>query len=780
MLAALVEDTAGDGLALAAAGGYGRGELWPHSDIDILVLTGPRSSVSPASVRGLLYPLWDAGWQVGHAVRTAKDAVTFAAGDLHAATSLLSVRFIAGERSYYDELLDRRARWSKRDRRQVVRRIVAALAERHAGAERAGWSLAPDLKDDIGGLRDAHVLAWVAAVSGAAGSDGDGLRPRIEAPYETLAAVREALHGELARKGDRIRIDLQPKVARRLGLTGAGGIDEMMEAVHSAARAIEHLTRRELQNISAAALGGPRRSGRREEIGPGIVLDDGYLRATPTDIAGVLDLVAAHARSGKPVAAPALEAAEAVVLGAETPLWDGSLRAAFLSILEGPHAAPALELLDDLGTWRVLLPEWEQVRGRAQHDVYHRYTVDAHSFLTVRELQRAIEEDTIALDARLGDEHGVLYLAALMHDIGKGSGEDHSVAGARLAEAAGGRMGLGEAGSRELAHLVLHHLLLPDTATRRDLSDGAVISQIASRVGTPQRLRALYALAIADGRATGPEAWTDWKAALVRSLYLKVLHALETGDVPQRVDVKGAAAEIEALDPQLAGRAAAILSSLPPSYIDSAPALTLADEVRLLSLPLGPGEIRTSIDDAAGDRTLVTVCLPDRPGTLARTAGVLTLHRVSVRSAQAFSTSSGMALERFDVATPEAPRWDEVIASLKAAYSGRLALDAHLERKAADYRPPGTIDPEIRVLQDEAEHSTVIEVRAPDALGLLYAIASGLSDLDLDIHVAKIDTLGERVVDVFYVRTPWGTKIDDRQAAEVERAIRHRFERLFG
>ena len=200
----------------------------------------------------------------------------------------------------------------------------------------------------------------------------------------------------------------------------------------------------------------------------------------------------------------------------------------------------------------------------------------------------------------------------------------------------------------------------------------------------------------------------------------------------------------------------------------------------MLSKALGPGEIRTKVsDDLPGSHFLLTVCVPDRPGTLARTAGVLALHRVPVQSAQAFSTSSGEALERFVLGAPPSS-WDDLLETLEAAYSGRLALDAHIERKAADYRPTVPVVPEVRVLHDEADHSTVIEVRAPDALGLLYALTAGLSDLDLNIHVAKIDTLGDRVVDVFYVRTAWGAKIDEHQAVEVERSIEHRSARLFG
>jgi [protein-PII] uridylyltransferase len=293
-------------------------------------------------------------------------------------------------------------------------------------------------------------------------------------------------------------------------------------------------------------------------------------------------------------------------------------------------------------------------------------------------------------------------------------------------------------------------------------------------------LRLLYILAAADGRATGPEAWSEWKATLVRDLYRRALIAVETGELPARNDVSTRAREIESYEPTLAGRAQSILSSLPPSYLDSVPVPDMVDELRLLLQRPGPGEVRCRVEPSteAGE-VAVTVCALDRPGTLARTAGVLALHRVSVRRAQAYSTNDGIALERFLVHPEAEPAWDRFVADLEAAYSGRLALDARLERKIADYRPPTSVDADVRVLAGASETSTVIEVRAPDTLGLLYAITSAISALDLDINVAKIDTLGERIVDAFYVRTSWGSSLDEEQGREVERSILHRIEKLF-
>lgn len=771
-LAALHDEVSGTlEVALIAVGGYGRGELSPHSDIDLLVVTGKRSQPAPAVIRGLLYPLWDAGWQVGHAVVEVRHALERAEGDLQAATALLGARLVAGSEALYEELTDRRARWIDKNRRDLTRRIVASLKQRHERRERAGWTLAPDLKDDIGALRDVHVAGWLGHLTDPVAP------PELEAAAEVLLGVREALHAQMKRKNDRIRIDLQASVARTLGLEDA---DALMERVHRAARTIEFVGDRCIQQMVERILGGPRRSGSSRALDHGVRVQDGRITGTVTDVAGALRLFAAHARTGYPIAGASLEAARSVTTAAQARAWSDDERTAFVDLLHADHASAGLEMLDHMQAWSALMPEWKNVRGRAQHDVYHRYTVDGHSFITVEEVTRVLRDDPIATTA-LGSDvpTDTLYVAALLHDIGKGSGEDHSVAGERLARTIAQRMGFPASDVGDVAALVRHHLTLVDTATRRDLDDGSVIATLAESIGTTDRLRHLYVLTVADARSTGPEAWNDWKSALVADAYRKTMVALETGAMPVRNDVAARAGELEAFEPALAGRAVEVLESLPRSYLSSTSIEVAADEVRMLLNPPERGEVACRIDALEEGHAVVTVCMVDRPGTLARTAGVFALRRISVHSAQAYGTTSGLALQRFIVSSSEQIDWAAFEADLAAAYSGRLALEARLKPKAIDYRPTDEIRVEVRVLQDVSPHSTVVEVRGPDALGLLFALASGLADLDLDIHVAKIDTLGARVVDVFYVRTLAGAKLAADQVGEVERAIEHRTRALF-
>ncbi|HKE99985.1 MAG TPA: [protein-PII] uridylyltransferase [Actinomycetes bacterium] len=774
------------GVALVAVGGYGRGELSPLSDVDLLVVT--RDGEPPRErLQQLLYPLWDAGMEVGHAVRSPDAAVEHALGDPDAATALLSARLVAGDAGTFELLLAHRAGWLEAHGRELVRSVLERTAERHRRVQRAGWVLAPDLKQDVGGLRDLHTVAWVAAAAGAPGPS-----ERLTAAGELLLAVREALHAGARRRNDRVRIDLQPALARRLGFDGPEGVDQLMAQVHTAARTVEHLGAIEAQLAAERVLGGPRRSGRVVDLGHGVRIEDGVLNLARADRSGArpaaaLRLLAAVAATDRPLAVP-LHAWLARCFERRGPLdaWDPGTRAAFLELLPGPAARRALELLDHVGGWPVLLPEWARIRGLAQYDLYHRHTVDGHLFATVAELSAALADSPVAREAadQAGDL-GTLYLAALLHDAGKGSGTDHSAEGERLAREAGRRMRLDPAATDELATLVGQHLLLVTTATRRDLDDPAVIRAVAGQVGSARRLRLLYLLTVADARATGPEAWTGWKDALVRELYRKTLRALDTslaaggrlGD-----DVAARAREVAAHAPDLAADAERLLRTFPDSYPRSASVGDIAGELRLLLPPPRPGEVRHLLDtEPSRGHPVLAVCVPDRPGTLARTAGVLALNRISVLRAQAYSTTGGFALERFVVDPTPQVRWGQVRSDLEAAFAGRIAIEARLERKARDYRGGAAREgqePDVRVLADASERFSVVEVRAGDALGLLYAITAALSDLDLDIHVAKIDTLGSRVVDVFYVRTAWGAKLPPEQAGEVRLAVRHRVARL--
>nr|MBA2725506.1 HD domain-containing protein [Actinomycetota bacterium] len=632
-------------LSLVAVGGYGRGELAPYSDVDLLVLHTNRSEeqISKGALRKLLYPLWDAGFQVGHAVVSPADAIARCKGDLHAATSILSARRVAGAPEPFEELMDRRARWMAKDRRSVARQITEGALERRARRAYAGWSLAPDLKEDIGGLRDLHAMGWLAGLS-----EQRTVPEEARRAGETLLSVREALHAEVPRRTERIRIDLQPRVARRMGLADPDGADALMERVHSSARTIEWTAEVFLRSVRRAIDEGPKRSGSSEILAEGIVLQDGAVVAdpsTPADTEHGFALLKVLATCGKPVAestAKWLKAALARVT------WTPTARADLCRLLEGEHVEQALRMMDHLGLWPAILPEWQQIRGRAQHDPYHRYTIDGHLFRCTWGVSACIQEDRgarIAADEleACGQSLSPLFLAALLHDIGKGTGEDHSEAGERSARGALTRMGFDDVFIDQVGALIRHHLLLSDTATRRDIDDGHVIQGVVGKVGDPVLLRLLLILSQADGRATGPEAWTAWKASLVSDLYHRVLQVFETGSVS--------------------------------SVVSSTEVETMVEELRL-SMEGGSDDIGCRIEpDPTGRQASISLALSDRPGTLARAAGVLALHRMSVLKAQAYTSSSGQAFQLFVVLTPPGSNWDRLRADLLAVHSSRLALE---------------------------------------------------------------------------------------------------------
>lgn len=775
----LLKDGREDDLCLVAVGGYGRGELAPHSDIDLLVLWvgRPDDAVTKAALRDLLYPLWDAGFTVGHAVTSPKGALERCKGDHHAATSLLSARRVAGSEQAFEELVDRRARWIQKERRAVARQITEGVLERRARRSYAGWTLAPDIKEDVGGLRDLHALGWFAALS-----DEMPVPEPARRAGEVLISVREALHLEVPRRTDTMRIDLQAKVARRMSL-GDEGADVLMEKVHSAAREIEWTTGRSVRRVVGALDRGPARSGSSTTLATGIFLQDGEVTVDlllPQDCTQGFALLAAVASCGKPLADSAVDWLKEALASVA---WTAAARDNFSLILRGEHAEQTLRLMDHLDLWPAALPEWSQIHGRAQYDLYHRYTVDGHLFKTVDVLSDCLDDPLARIAAdelqASGQSLAPLYLAALLHDIGKGSGTDHSEAGEEIARRAMIRMGFDDLVIDQVSSLVRHHLLLSDTATRRDIDDGQVIESVARKLRTTAALRMLLILSQADGRATGPEAWTTWKASLVGELYRRVLHALETGRLPERSDVNSRLQELERYDPVLSAATGDLLQTLPPSYVSSTEVEIMAEELKMLAA--GDNAVRCRIDpDPVSGQASITLALTNRPGTLARAAGVLTLHRMSVLRAQAYVSSAGKALQRFVVKTPPDPNWGKLDADLESVYSSRLALEPRLERKIRDYGGGGLTTVEIRTLPEEALHSTVIEVRARDAIGLLYAITRAVEDLDLDIHVAKIDTLGDRVVDVFYVRTLTGGKLDELQSREVEISIQHRVDRLLG
>jgi [protein-PII] uridylyltransferase len=492
---------------------------------------------------------------------------------------------------------------------------------------------------------------------------------------------------------------------------------------------------------------------------------------------GALDVLEAAAAAAE-VDAPFDRASLVRLREMQPPVWDVWERAAFLRLLRaGERAIPVFEALDHEEVLPRLLPEWEHVRSLPQRNAYHRFTVDRHSLEAVAESARlldAAEVEPLVFDgaiARACRRPELLLLAALLHDIGKGLPGEHSDVGARVAADVARRIGLDSEGREVLTWLVRDHLLLADTATRRDLSDETVVDNFAAAcAGDGERLRLLYLLTVGDSRATGPAAWGATKAALLRDLFVKAATAIEQGAAAALANERRA--ELARCIGESA--AATFLANLPPAYVLAFDAETMARHRELLSRD-GTAVV---CDVGADGRIVATVVAPDRRGLLATLAGALTCSGLTVLEANLFSTADGQALDVFRASDPfgrvERHGASKVTANLEAALAGDLDVEAGVRGRVRDYsrlgHRRGAAQVDVRL--DASETATVLEVHADDDVGLLYRLAATFPALDLDVRVAKVSTLGERVVDVFYVRDANGARVTDGPTLErVRRAL---------
>jgi [protein-PII] uridylyltransferase len=713
------------GLALVAAGGYGRGELAPGSDLDVILVHNGRRDVGTIA-DALWYPVWDQGIHLDHSVRTPKQMMAVAEDDLRAALGLLDARFVAGDSAIADPIPARIHKlWRARARRWLPI-LAAAVAERHDGRGSVAFLLEPDLKEAHGGLRDVHALR--AAALAAPVLEEIVSSPQLHAAASLLVTVRVELQRHATRPSDRLLLQDQDGVAAAMGLTDA---DELMALVAEAGRAVAWASDDGWRRVESW-LRGPkgRVAGGDRPIGEGLALRDGEVALMPgadpgRDPSLPLRAAEASARLGVPLTRAALDRLSREAAPPGDP-WPEGARQAFVAVLGcGPAAIPAVETLDQQGILVRYLPEWKAVRNKPQRNAYHRYTVDRHL------LEAAAQAAALVRRVARPD---LLLVGALLHDIGKGYPGDHTQAGTEVVALLAPRLGFSSDDVDVLVTLVRHHLLLPDTATRRDLDDPDTIRLVADAVGDRPTLELLAALAEADGLATGPSAWGHWKAGLVATL-------------------------VDRVGRHLAGE-----------RLEHSPALPSAEHRRLMAAR------RLAV---VADGSTVTVVGPDRPGLMAAVGGTLALHGLDVRSAVAGSDEAGMAVEVLEVESTlgRAPDWERVEQDLAAVLSGRLALDARLAERARTYarsRPPSAGGPApvtVLIDNDASSAATVVEIRAPNAIGLLYHVTKSLLACGLDIVSARVSTLGHEVVDAFYVRHQNGAKVTDRSTLDRLRAI---------
>lgn len=718
------------GAALVAVGGYGRAELSPGSDIDLYLLHDPSVDVTALAER-IWYPIWDSGLKLGHAVRTVKDTLSLASDDLDTATAVLDARAIAGDPHFASELRSKGlALWQKRSKRWLAEMDVR-VTERHERAGEVAYLLEPDLKDGRGGLRDVHAIRWAEA-AGMTLLPGDD--EAIAEAYSIVLGVRVELHRRTGRNSDRLLLEEQDSVSSSLGYRDA---DELMRALSTAARTIAWVSD-DLWARVESSLEGPirRRLWRDKDVAPGVVFREGVVAlAAGADPANdpnlVLRVAVAAARNDARIERAALDR-----LADSAPLptpWGEETRRLFVDLfLAGRGAVEVVETLDQRGLWEPILPEWGHIRCRPQRNAYHRFTVDRH--LAETAANAAAVADRV-------ERADLLAMGALLHDIGKGRPGDHTEVGIEMVATMAPRMGFDEADTAVIQTMVREHLLLPDIATRRDLSDDGTIAYVADRAGDLTTLNLLHALTEADSLATGSAAWGPWKEELVGVLVDRVASVLSGAEISEATDVGFPSAHQRDL---------------------------LAQRRRII--------------EHAGDQ-LVLVS-PDRPGLFSRVAGVLSLNGLTVLEAAVHSDDNDMALEQIRVRNDfgDEVRWDRVTRDLERALDGRLALEARLAERSRTYLPPRRLPglvthPEVIVDNRLSNDRTVLEVRARDSVGLLWRITRALHELDLDITSAKVQTIGTDAVDSFYVRGADGRKITDHDhLAEIERALMYAIE----
>lgn len=713
------------GVALVAVGGYGNGERAPFSDIDVLLVHENLPNYAEVA-EAIWYPIWDRGIKVGYAVVTLEQAATLLAEELHWATALLSARHVCGDRALTDALCRSAGDLWRTDGVRLVDSIAESVHARHRNYGDVAFQIEPQLKEGRGGLRDVHALRWAATVDDVIFASSRS--EQLETAGALLLEVRVALHRLEGRGVDTLSLDLQDELAAAMNYPSG---HELMVDVAQAGRTVAWLS-----DEAWAAWTRTRRPFPHHDLDPAspYIVNDGTIGLLPAETQefsaqNLLELAHYAALHGLALDRDTLAAFARSAMVVPSP-WDARLRQLFAGLLLTRRAA--IDVIDDLDHFDLFtrfVPEWHAVRCCPQRNVMHTWTVDRHLCETAA--------NAAALVDRV-ERPDLLVVGALLHDIGKGRDGDHTEIGMELIETIGARMGYPDEEVAVLVDLCKHHLLLPDFATRRDLADPGTINAVAAAVDSVEFLEMLAALTEADSIATGPATWGTWKAGLLQELVSRTTRVLE-----------GEALE----DMGLAGF---------PS-----------DEVRTA---MERGELWFDTQKA----TLVAVA-PNESALLSRVAGALAISGLDVLDAASFIDDDHMSACRFTVQPPATGvvDWEPVVDWVRRALEGQVALTARVQQRAQRYqrfqRTLAATPPRVDVVIDNhvSDVSTVLEVHAPDSIGLLYRITQALSELCLEIRTAKVQTFGPQAVDSFYVVNHHGHKILERGTLEeIDRALR--------
>jgi [protein-PII] uridylyltransferase len=791
---------------VVAQGGYGRGELNPSSDIDLLFLYPWK--VNPwveTLAEVILYALWDAGLQVGHALRNARECVRLAARDLKVKTALLDARFVSGDARLYAEFDDRMIEdvWGTHLGRFFSEKLRENV-ERHARAGDSVYLLQPQLKEGKGGLRDLHTALWMAKVRYKVrsfhelvtrGVVGEKALAELDHALDFLWRVRNALHFATDSHQDQLTFELQERLAPVLGFgAGRAGVEAFMRAYYGHATTVNRFGEtvmarcmqptepyRGTQPATRTIRDGMRIQGRLLSIAGREVLE--------RDPANVVRVFAEAQRHGVALAPGTAELVrESIGCLADHRDAPGVADAMRAILRAKGHVYETLVEMHKLGVLAAVIPEFGLIDCLIAHDPFHIYTVDHHSLMGVREVERLRTGEFAKTLPHLTqvvneiDRPELLFLGMMFHDVGKGYGHDHSGRGARMMGEIAVRLGLNEDERGACEFLVQHHLLMSHLAQRRDVHDDQLIVDFCRTVGTVDNLQRLYVLTYADIRAVAPGVWNNWRDALLGELYGRAREFLEKGVVqPEDRAARGARirTRVIAASPSLRRpELEAFLAVMPDSYLLATPEELIAghgDLWRRFHAAEDAGErppVATAIVDFP-DRGYgeLAVCTRDRPGLFAMLSGVLAAQGMNIMAARITTSTDGVALDAFrvsrdgDDAVPD-ERWERVESALRKVLGGTLDVEELVARSARPSsvlarRPRRRVPTVVEVHNDVSRDYTVLDVYTGDRVGVLFRITNCLYHLWVDIHLAKITTMVDQVLDVFYVTDNEGRKIED-------------------
>jgi [protein-PII] uridylyltransferase len=790
-------------MALVAVGGYGRLELAPASDVDLLFLYHPSArELAVQLCEQVVRDCWDAGLSLGSSLRTVKDSVSLAATDLSVHTAILEARLLIGSRPLVAQLTEQITRLTRGTRCNPF--IDAVVAERTQEQEKFGSAvhmLEPDVKKSKGGLRELHMIRWIArARYGIAGLDDLGREAlaahdvtTLRNAHEFLLRVRNELHFHSRKAQDGFTLNDQVRLAEVFGFEdrpGMLGVERFMQQYYRHGDALAEVAERFVAASRRSAplnrLFGPFRS-RTRRISDEYLIFEGQLAPTPgylSTLLGSLERIVRFFAVAQERAVP-IEPRAADQIRVTLASLEGQdpapALAEFLQMLGKPgQLAAVLPVMHGLGVLELLIPEFAHARGLIQFNQYHKYAVDEHTLRCVANAEK-LKDDTGPLGHAYWEikHKAILHLALLLHDLGKGFDIDHSELGRTIALREASRYGLSPHLSEVLVFLVHQHLLMSNLAFRRDLSDEHVISDFVSKVGTPEVLKMLYVLTAVDIQSVGPGVWTSWKGDVLHELYARALEML-TGDVDVP-DAERRAAEIRREVTALMARSfptaafAAHLDAMPRQELLASSVEEIAEHLRAIH-SLGPDDVLTTTAyDPLTRICRYTVYASESltTGPFYKVSGVLAAKGLNILSARITTRGDGIVVDRFEVldednpGPPPAARQVEVAGAIRAVLLGERTVESLFARR---YRlqpttepPPVSHQPSTRVEidNDTSLHDTVIEVFALDRQGLLYVIARTIFELGLAVSLAKIATSVDQVLDVFYVTDENNAKITD-------------------